>query len=356
MWWWKKTGVLVAAFACLTVINAEDVVIRPTLPAVHDDQPPAFTAPRGVDVTTTGTLQWGGPMALSYVMTFWAEGLQTRYPGIVHHIEPGRDQEIWPPTIGQLINGYGGGNLVLGSDRILVPDELMALAKEVPGQRLLEIPIGIEAIAVIVHRDNPLTALMPAHLDAVFSAHRRRGHPEPITHWSDLGVAGFVAELIQPVGRNRQAGRALRFSRLAMDSAPFVDGFREFTTDREVVQAVASQPAMIGCAAADLLDERVAGPLAKPWQERPLVRVVPLLVAGEAAPVMPTRDDVLTGVYPLRTLFVLRFPLGRDGLLSATQRLVVRWVASREGQEAVVRMGYLPLPASWLTAISALVE
>lgn len=353
---WPTSVILAVFLGCLTLISAEDVIIRPTLPTVRDDQPPAFIPPNGVESTTIGTIQWGGPMALSYVMTFWAEGLQTRYPGIEHHIEPGRDQEIWPPTIGQLINGYGGGNLVLGSDRALVPAEFAALAKEIPGQRLLEIPIGIEAIAVIVHRDNPLTALTPAHLDAVFSAHRRRGHPEPIIHWLDLGVAGFAAESIQPIGRSRQAGRALRFSRLAMDGAPFIDGCREFTTDRDVVQAVAAQTGMIGYAAADLLDERVAGPLGKPWEQRPLVRVVPLLVAGEAAPVMPTREGVLTGGYPLRTRFVLRFPVGRDGSLSPSQRLVVRWVASREGQEAVVKMGYLPLPASWLAAISSLVE
>src|ERR1700680_3964489 len=46
----------------------------------------------------------------------------------------------------------------------------------------------VDAVAVIVNQDNPLKGLTLAHLDAILSSTRHRGHKGAATTWGDVGV------------------------------------------------------------------------------------------------------------------------------------------------------------------------
>lgn len=353
MWWRKKTGVIVAALACLTVIDAEDVIIRPTLPAAVDAESPVFM-PDGIVADATGTLQWGGPMVMANCMTFWAEGLHHRHPGIKQHIEPGRDLEIWPPTIGQLIAGYGAPNLALVADRPMHEHELQELRTKMPGLRVLEVPIAFHALVIVVHPDNPLPAMTLDQVDAIFSSERRRGRPHPITAWAELGATGTGS--VHPCGRSLLTGSARYFSRLVMNGSRFSSSVREFSGWLPLLREVAEQRGAIGYAMAAMLDPAVAGPLAKTTDGLPLVRVVPLLIAEDTPSVVPTRTTVLDGSYPLCAPLTLRFPIPANGALSPAQRLALRWAISREGQGIIAEEGLIPLPASWCVALRPLTD
>jgi len=120
-------------------------------------------------------------MALANIFTFWAEELNVRAPDISILIDAGRDQEMWPPTMAQLVDGYGIGRVGWTAEFPVSAAELAQLAQEMPTLRLLEIPIVLDALAVVVHRENPLEQLTLAQIDALYGKERRAGHPPILT-------------------------------------------------------------------------------------------------------------------------------------------------------------------------------
>lgn len=68
------------------------------------------------------------------------------------------------------------------------------------------------AIAMLVHRDNPVRDVTFSQLDAIYSKDRRRGAPEPIRTWGQLGATGRWADApIHSYGLDPDTGTAQHF-------------------------------------------------------------------------------------------------------------------------------------------------
>ncbi len=183
------------------------------------------------------------------------------------------------------------------------------------------------ALAIFVHKDNPLTGLTVAQLDAIFGADHRRG-PKNIRRWDELGGAGDLA------GREiRLYGFAIRhdygqfFERAVMGgSQKWNCTLHEFSPDqrRQILEALAKD--RYGIAIASLAD-RDPGCKA-------------IAIDG----ILPTREAVMSRRYPLYrpvSLVVRRAPM--PPLVSE----YIAFLLSGEGQQIVAGEGsYLPLPES----------
>lgn len=249
-----------------------------------------------------------------------------------------------------LYNGLG--DLALLGEEIL-PDAARAFerVKGYPptGIQLMTGSVDIRnfdyAQMVFVHRTNPLTRLSLIELDAILGTEHRRGSRN-IRRWGELGLGGDWAD--RPIipyswAIDDSFGFYLR-NAVMLGSHRWNPALREFAHinnpdgsiydhGQQILDALASDPA--GIAVSNI---RYAGPSVKP---------LPLARTGSGPFVAVSEASLIEQTYPLtRTLpaVVDRRP---DGHMMSAVREFLRYVLSREGQEAVNRDGrYLPLSAA----------
>lgn len=175
---------------------------------------------------------------------------------------------------------------------------------------LQRIEVARDAVAVIVHRLNPLPALTADQLSAVFAGHVRS--------WTELGVAG---SRITVITREEGSGTRAAFESMAMRGRAITPRALVQDAAGAIRELVANDPAAIGYISLGLLDERV--------------RAVPL------SGVMPSEQAVRTGRYPLVRpfLLLLRDPAA-DVPIGAHQFL--QFVLSARGQGIARSEGLLP--------------
>ncbi|MFD2435692.1 type 2 periplasmic-binding domain-containing protein [Modicisalibacter luteus] len=100
-------------------------------------------------------------------------------------------------------------------------------------------PVAIDALAVFVHRTNPLQAISLAQLDALFSdTHRCGGYPN-LAHWGGLGLSGRWKDLpIELHGRTSASGTYAIFKRDVLCHGDFRPRVNKYTGSSAVVAAV----------------------------------------------------------------------------------------------------------------------
>lgn len=202
------------------------------------------------------------------------------------------------------------------------------------------VPVAVDALAVFVHKDNPLERITLQQLDAIFSTEKRRGAPESLDRWEQLGIPGsWGKESIRVHVRNTDSGTHQFFKDLVV-----LGGIDKETAIVEpgaasVVAAIMKEPYAIGYSG---IGYRTSS-------------VKPLRVATkEGEPfVEATFDTATNGSYPLRRLFYLYVNQPPQGERSPVVSEIIKFAVSRNGQQAVVKAGFYPLPVKDLIELSA---
>jgi len=272
----------------------------------------------------SGNLSAIGSDTLNNVMTLWAESFRAAYPSVQVQVE-GKGSSTAPPALIQ-------GTAQLGPmSRAMKADEIDAFEKKF-GYPPTQIRVAIDALAVYVHKDNPLEKLTLTQVDAIFSKSRRCGAPAAIDAWSALEVKGPLAS--QPIrlyGRNSASGTYGYFKETALCGGDFRDTVKEQPGSASVVQGVTEDPQGIGYSG---IGYKTSG-----------VKALSLAKDANSAYASTDPSEVYTGKYPLaRFLYVyVNKPPGKP-LDPLTQQFLL-YTLSREGQQIVVKDGYLPLHA-----------
>lgn len=161
--------------------------------------------------------------------------------------------------------GAGRGHGPVRSD--VAPDEgaeIDAFEKKY-GYKPAAIRGAVDALAVFVHKDNPIQCLTLQQVDAVFSKTRKGGSNKEAATWGDLGLTGeWAAKPVSLYGRNSASGTYGYFKEVALFNGDFKDAVKEQPGSSTVVQGVASDKfAMgysgIGYATADVRAVPLAG-------------------------------------------------------------------------------------------------
>lgn len=226
--------------------------------------------------------------------------------------------------------GTGGANTVelLASSRKLTEDEIQGFESN-HGYPPLEVPIALDAVAIYVHKDNPVQQLTMVEVDAIFSKDCKRGHA-PISTWGQVGVQGPLAnQPIQLFGRDKRSGTRDFFKHVALKDGELNDTLIEQPGSASEIIAIAQNPLAIGYAGEGF--------------QISLVRAVPIAKESGQPAVLPSRETVTSGAYPLGRdlyLYVKKNPKDElDGVL----REFLAFVNSQQGQETVARANYYPL-------------
>ena len=175
-----------------------------------------------------------------------------------------------------------------------------------------------EALAVFVHKDNPVSRMTFDELRGIY------GTGGKIDNWSQLG--GAIASQIAPLGRHSNSGAYFYFRETVLGKrAEFKEGIREFSGSPDTVKLIATTPTAIG--------------FAPPRYQRDGVKPLALSSAPEREPVLPTTKTIRDGSYPIsRPLYFVSSPKA-----SAETKKFIEFVLSKEGQSVAAKQGYTAL-------------
>ncbi len=264
-----------------------------------------------------------GSDTLANLMTLWAEEFKKLYPNVNVQIQAAGSSTA-PPALTE-------GTANFGPMSRRMKNKEVASFETRYGYKPTPIAVAIDALALYVHKDNPVAGMTIAQVDAVFSATRKCGHPEDITRWGQLGLADdWSNRPIQLYGRNSVSGTYGYFKKVALCKGDYKNNVNEQPGSASVVQGVTKSINGIGYSG---IGYKTSG-----------VRAVPLSKDGtdftDATPA-----NAVAGSYPLaRFLYVYVNKLPNDPL-PPLEREFIRMVMSKTGQEVVVKDGYIPLPA-----------
>ncbi len=261
-----------------------------------------------------------GADTFNNLMTFLAEEFQGLQPQVRIDIVGKGGTTAWYG----LMHGAD-----LGMAARLFTEKEVASFRDQFGYPPTAIAVAMDALAVIVHPDNPLTHLTLEQVDAIFSSTRKRGGAAVAT-WGDLGLGGgWVDTPILARGRNSASGAYGFFKFVALQRGDFAPTVRELPGSAAVVAAVKQNREAVGYVGAGFpLDG---------------CRALPL-VAVEGDPVAPGADTVRAGTYPLgRHLYL--YLNQKPGTRNEPVRAFLTYVLSKAGQRIVVKDGFIPLDA-----------
>ncbi len=305
--WLGATALALAPFAI-----AQQVSVDPALPS--------YQKTSGV----SGNLNSVGSDTMNNLMTLWAEAFLKMYPNVKVQVE-GKGSTTAPPALIAGTSQFGP------MSRAMKPTEVDQFESKY-GYKPTQLRTSYDALAVYVNKDNPLEKLTLAQVDAVFSKTRRRGYKQNVTTWGQLGLTGDWANRpISLYGRNSASGTYGFFKEHSLGNGDYKDTVKEQPGSASVVQGVTEDRFGIGYSG---IGYRTSG-----------VRAVPLADKEGAAFSDGNYGDVKSGKYPLNRFLYLYINKAPGKPLDPVVREFCKLIFSKEGQEVVVKDGYLPLPA-----------
>jgi len=284
-----------------------------------DPNLPVYAKTSGV----SGNLSSVGSDTLANLMTLWAEDFKRNYPNVNIQIQAAGSSTA-PPALTEGTSNMGP------MSRKMKDKELEAFEKKF-GYKPTAIPVAIDALAVFVHKDNPIKGMSIAEVDAVFSSTRKCGAAKDVNTWGDLGIAGNLGKQdIQIYGRNSVSGTYGYFKEKGLCKGDFKNSVNEQPGSASVVQSISTSLNGIGYSGIGYKTSSV--------------RAIPLSKTGadfiEASPEM-----AVSGKYPLSRFLYVYVNKAPNKPLAPLEREFVKLVMSKSGQEVVVKDGYIPLPS-----------
>ncbi len=274
----------------------------------------------------SGNINSIGSDTLNNLMAYWVEGFNKNYPNVKIQVE-GKGSTTAPPALIESTSQLGP------MSREMKNEEIDKFEKKF-GYKPTKVAVAIDALAVFVNKGNPIKSLSLQQVDAIFSKSRKGGLEKDAKTWGDLGLTGGAAT--QPIslyGRNSASGTYGYFKEHALFKGDYKDTVKEQPGSSSVVQSVGSDKYAIGYSGIGYLTSGV--------------RAVPLSDAKKngGAAFAATYENALSGKYPLARFLYVYINKDPKKPLDPLTREFLKYVLSKEGQETVVKDGFLPLTA-----------
>jgi phosphate transport system substrate-binding protein len=289
-------------------------------PAKVDPSIPAYSKVSGV----SGNISSVGSDTMNNLMTLWCEGFNKNYPNVKCQIE-GKGSSTAPPALIEGTAQFGPMSREMKSTEIDEFDKAF-------GYKPPQIRTAIDTLAIYVNKDNPIESISMDQIDGIFSKTRACGGTEDIKTWGQLGLTGDWANRpISMYGRNSASGTYGYIKEHALCKGDYKDEVKEQPGSASVVQGVAEDRFAIGYSG---IGYKTSG-----------VRAVPLSKKGGPCS-EPDLQDVLNNSYPLGRFLYLYVNKEPNKPLDPLREEFIKFILSKEGQEVVIKDGYLPLPGS----------
>jgi phosphate transport system substrate-binding protein len=261
---------------------------------------------------------------MNNLMTFWGESFQKLYPNVKIQVE-GKGSSTAPPAL------IAGSAQFGPMSRAMKPTEIDQFEQKY-GYKPTQFRTSHDALAIYVNKDNPLEKLTLTQADAIFSKTRKRGGKNVAT-WGDLGLTGdWVRRPLSIYGRNSASGTYGFFKEHVMLNGDYRDTVKEQPGSASVVQGVTEDRFGIGYSG---IGYKTSG-----------VKNLALAEKDAGSFSSGSYEDVVSGKYPLSRFLFIYVNRAPGKPLDPLVREFLKFVFSKEGQEIVVKDGYLPLSAA----------
>jgi len=210
---------------------------------------------------------------------------------------------------------------VANASRDLKPSEAEQAQKNT-GKKPAGFTVGFDALAVYVHKDNPLSEITLEQLTELYAEGGKT------TRWSEIGVKipGVKDDTIVRVSRQSSSGTYEFFREHALGNRDFRMGSRDLNGSKEVVELVGSTLTAIGYSGMGYATAAV--------------KMVKVTSKPGSPAIAPTVAAVHDKTYPLaRSLHV--YTLGEP---QGAVKQYIDWILSDAGQKVVEDAGYVPVP------------
>jgi len=272
----------------------------------------------------SGNLSSVGSDTLANLMTLWAESFKRAYPNVNIQIQAAGSSTA-PPALTEATSNFGPMSRKMKSKEI-------AAFEDRYGYKPTAIPVAIDALAVYVNKDNPVKGMNISDVDAIFSSTRKCGADKSFTKWGDLGMTGnWKNRDIQMYGRNSVSGTYGYFKKKALCKGDYKNNVNEQPGSASVVQSVSTSVNGIGYSG---IGYKTSG-----------VRAVPLRKKVSGDFVDATPDNAVAGSYPLSRFLYVYVNKHPNKDLAPLDKEFLKMILSQQGQEVVIKDGYIPLPA-----------
>jgi phosphate transport system substrate-binding protein len=286
-----------------------------------DESLPDYEKTSGV----SGNLSSVGSDTLANLMTLWAEKFKRVYPNVNLQIQAAGSSTA-PPALTESTSNLGP------MSRLMKDKEIESFEKK-HGYKPTAIAVAIDALAIFVHKDNPIEGLSLEQTDAIFSSTRTCGGAQDIKNWGQIGLEGsWAARGIQLYGRNSVSGTYGYFKKHALCKGDFKNTVNEQPGSASVVQSISASLNGIGYSGIGYTTSSV--------------RAIPLSRNTGKAFVAATPDNAINGSYPLARFLYIYINKEPGKALDPITAQFLTTVLARQGQEVVVKDGYIPLPSA----------
>ncbi|MBA4367218.1 MAG: phosphate-binding protein [Desulfobacterium sp.] len=262
------------------------------------------------------TIQVKGSDTLVNVAQAWAEQYKNVMPAV--------DVEVSGGGSGVGIAALLKGTIDIATASRNMKQEEMEAAKHNTGKDAKEFTLGYDALAVYVHKDNPINEISLDQLAGIFSEDGKT------TNWSQLGVTipGAGEDVIVRVSRQSSSGTYEFFREHVLQKKDFKLGSRDMNGSKEVVELVSNTRTAIGYSGMGYAT--------------PSVKMLNISAkAGEPA-CPPTVENTLSKKYALaRSLHI--YTLGEP---TGAVKQYIDWILSVAGQKILEENGYVPVSAA----------
>ena len=182
------------------------------------------------------------------------------------------------------------------------------------GKSTERIILAYDALAVIVHPENPINQITIKELELIFTG--------KVTNWKELGGPDLA---ISPYSRESSSGTYEYFKEVAMHDREYAPHVLKMPATDDIVKAVRQNREAIGYVGVAYLEEPI--------------KALKILNKTTEDYIEPTLANARSNVYPIvRPLYY--FFLQED-----TERLkpLIDFILSEEGQQIIEEVGYVPL-------------
>jgi len=308
----KKANILVAMGLAASVA---------TTTAYAVDDLPTYQKVSGI----SGNLSSVGSDTLANLMTLWAEEFKRTYPNVNIQIQAAGSSTA-PPALSEGTSNIGPMSRKMKSKEI-------AMFESKHGYKPTAVGVAIDALAVYVNKDNPINGLSIPQVDAIFSSTRKCGAKEDISSWGQVGATGALADKsIQIYGRNSVSGTYGFYKKKALCKGDYKSSVNEQPGSASVVQSVSASLNGIGYSG---IGYKTAG-----------VKALAVSKKADGKLVLPTNENALNGTYPLARVLYVYVNKAPNKPIEPVMGEFLKLVLSKQGQEAVVKDGYVPVPAA----------
>jgi phosphate transport system substrate-binding protein len=244
----------------------------------------------------------------------WAEEYNKIHPEVSIQVSGGGSGV----GIASLIDGMS--NMANASRKM--KDNELARAEENTGKKPIEFVVALDALAVYIHKDNPLKSISIEELAEIY------GDEGKITRWKQLGVNNVAckSDEITRVSRQNNSGTYHYFREAVLgEGRDYKLGSIDQSGSKDVVALVSRTFCAIGYSGMGYRTDDVK------W----------LKISGKKGEegVEPSVSSASDGSYPIARplqIYTLGEPMG-------ALKEYLDWILSSEGQQIVLDLGYVPI-------------